>query len=717
MPDRRSTLDPLLSPRSVALVGASENAARIGGRPLRYLSQGGFKGSIYPINPNRASVQGFTAYASIGSLPETPDVAILAVPAAATLQALKECADRGVKAAIIFSAGFAETGDEGRRIQNQISGIAREGGMRVLGPNCLGVFNVAAGYYGTFSAVLDAEFIKPGGVAVVSQSGAYGSHLAHLARQRGLGISHWITTGNECDIDVAEALRWVVDQPETQVVMAYAEGVRNGDVFLDALAAARAQHKPLVFMKVGRSDVGALAASSHTAALAGSDAVFDAAFRQHGVFRARTTAEQIDVAYACARGVYPANDKIGIFTLSGGFGIQMADDASAAGLDVAAMPDAAQDELKAMLPYASPRNPVDATAQALTDLPLMTNYIRTMLDKGGYGMFAGIFGSGPASPTFAASLRQALEAATTGQRDCVLSLTMSAPPEIVRSYEDKGFLVFEDGTSLVNALGALVNFGRSFATAKHAKTTVDGTYRIEARGDRLSEHQAKSILSKAGISFPREALARPNDDAGAIAETIGFPVVLKVCSPDIAHKTEIGGVVVGIRNQQDARQAAATILGNAREHRPDARLEGVLISPMITGGVETIMGVMRDPTFGPVVMFGLGGIFVEVLKDVTFRVAPFDLDEAHRMIREIRGYALLEGVRGAAPSDVGALAKMLSDLSRFAAANADVIDSIDLNPVLAMPKGRGALALDALLVFRDDAGSASERQSGGKTHG
>ncbi len=294
---------------------------------------------------------------------------------------------------------------------------------------------------------------------------------------------------------------------------------------------------------------------------------------------------------------------------------------------------------------------------------------------------------------------------------------MSAPPEIVRSYEDKGFLVFEDGTSLVNALGALVNFGRSFATAKRAKTTVDDACRIEARGDRLSEHQAKSILSKAGISFPREALARPNDDAGAIAETIGFPVVLKVCSPDIAHKTEIGGVVVGVKSQQDARQAAASILGNAHEHHPDARLDGVLISPMITGGVETIMGVMRDPTFGPVVMFGLGGIFVEVLKDVTFRVAPFDLDEAHRMIREIRGYALLEGVRGASPSDIGALAKMLSDLSRFAAANADVIDSIDLNPVLAMPKGRGALALDALLVFRDDAGSASERQGGGKTHG
>jgi acetate---CoA ligase (ADP-forming) len=711
MLDRRSTLDPLLSPRSVALVGASENAARIGGRPLRYLSEGGFKGKVYPINPNRASVQGFAAYPSVGSLPEIPDVAILAVPAAATLQALKECADRGVKAAIIFSAGFAETGDEGRRLQEQISGIARESGMRVLGPNCLGVFNVAAGYYGTFSAVLDAEFIKPGRVAIVSQSGAYGSHLAHLARQRGLGISHWITTGNECDIDVAEALRWVVDQPETQVVMAYAEGVRNGDVFLEALAAARARQKPLVFMKVGRSDVGALAASSHTAALAGSDAVFDAVFRQHGVFRARTTAEQIDVAYACARGVYPANDKIGIFTLSGGFGIQMADDASAAGLDVAAMPDAAQAELKAMLPYASPRNPVDATAQALTDLPLMTNYIRTMLKKGGYGAFAGIFGSGPASPTFAASLRQTLEDATRGQAGCVLSLTMSAPPEIVRSYEDKGFLVFADGTALVNALGALVQFGRNFAMAKGDKVRSDGAYRMPATGGPLSERQAKSILSKAGINFPREALAQANDDAGEIAESVGFPVVLKICSPDIAHKTEIGGVAVGIRSKQDARQAAATILANARKHRPDARLEGILISPMIAGGVETVAGVVSDPTFGPVVMFGLGGIFVEVLKDVTFRVAPFDVEEAHRMIREIRGYAMLEGVRGAAPSDVDALARMLSDLSRFAAANADAIDSIDLNPVLVMPEGRGVSPLDALLVLQGD------ETAGGKIHG
>ena len=616
-----------------------------------------------------------------------------------TVQALKECADRNVKGAIVFSAGFAETGEAGRALQDEITGIAGESGMRVLGPNCLGLFNSAIGYYGTFSAILDAEFIRPGPVAVVSQSGAYGSHIAHLARQRGLGIGHWIATGNECDIDVAEALRWIVDQPDVNVVMAYAEGIRNRDVFLDALETARRREKAIVFMKVGRSEVGARAVSSHTAALAGSDAVFDGVLRQYGVYRARTTAEQLDVAYACARGLYPSGNKLGIFTLSGGFGIQMADDASAVGLDVAPMPERAQDELKAMLRYASPRNPVDATAQALTDLPLMTSYISAMLDKGGYQMFAGIFGSGPASPTFSASLRKALQAATAGHRGHILSLSMSAPPDIVRAYEGEGFLVFEDGTALVNALASLVHFRGSFDAAR-SRTEAAAAAPIVLADRALSEHEAKSILSPAGIAFPNEVLVRPGEDAGTAAASIGFPVVVKICSPDIPHKTEIGGVAVGRKTPEEARESARIILSRAHEQRPDARIDGVLISRMITGGVEAIAGVVRDPTFGPVIMFGLGGVFVEVLKDVTFRVAPFDAAEALRMIREIRGFAVLEGTRGALPADVTALASMLSVLSRFAAANADLIDSIDLNPVLVMPQGEGVVPLDALLVPR-----------------
>lgn len=698
MPTNYTSLSALLAPKSIALVGASDDPARIGGRPLRYLLNSGFAGPVYPVNPKRTHVQGIPAFASISALPEAPDVAILAVPASGTIQAVRESAEAGVKAAIVFSAGFAETSAEGAALQDEMTAIARETGMRILGPNCLGVFNSANGYYGTFSAAFDSEFIKPGPVAVVSQSGAYGSHIMHLARQRDLGIGYWITTGNECDVDVAEALRWVIDQPDVNVVMAYAEGVRNRDAFIEALELARERRKAIVFMKVGRSEVGAHAVSSHTAALAGSDAVFDAVFRQYGVWRAKTTAEQIDIAYACARGIYPKNDKLGIFTLSGGFGIQMADDAAASGLDVAPMPDAAQDELKAMLPFASPRNPVDATAQALTDMPLMSKFISTMLEKGGYGFFTGIFGSGPTSPTFSGMLREAMVSASQGATDTILALTMTAPREIVRTYEDEGFLIHEDGSALMNALGALVHFRNSFDQATLGTQQPEALAPAQIGTEPLSEAEAKKILSPAGIPFPREHLATDLAGLRAATQDLGFPLVLKIASPDIAHKTEIGGVLVGVKDLEEAEKGFETLLARAADKRPDAHIEGVLVVPMISGGVETIAGIVSDPVFGPVVMFGLGGVFVEVLKDVTFRAAPFDVAEAHRMIREIRGYAMLEGVRGAPPSDVDALATMLSALSRFAAANADAIESLDLNPVRVLEQGKGVVALDALIV-------------------
>lgn len=692
------SLSPLLSPRSIALVGASDDPTRIGGRPLRYLRESGYAGAVYPVNPKRESVQGLKAYASIASLPQVPDVALLAVPAAATVAAVKACAERGVGSAIVFSAGFAEAGEAGRALQEEISAIARESRMRVLGPNCLGVFNAQAGYYGTFSAIFDAGFMQPGPLAIVSQSGAYGSHLAHLARQRGLGINYWITTGNECDVDVAEALDWVVEQPGVKVVMAYAEGIRNRESFLNALEKARRNEVAIVFMKVGRSQVGAQAVSSHTAALAGSDAVFDAVLRQYGVYRARTTAEQLDVAYAAARGRFISGNRLGIFTLSGGFGIQMADDAEQAGLDVSPMPEAAQETLRELLPYASPNNPVDATAQALTDLPLMSNFIRAMLDQGGYDLFTAILGSGPASPTFAGSLRQAMAEATVGNDDCLKCLTMSAPPDIVRSYEEQGFLVYEDGSALINALGALVGFRRSFDLARAGGAATPAVATVDIPRRAMSEHEAKTVLSQAGIPFLPEVLIAPGEDPGSAARDLGFPLVMKISSPDLPHKTEVGGVRLHLKDEQQVREAMASMLASVRRQAPQAHIEGITLQPMVSGGVETIVGVFSDPSMGPMVMFGLGGVFVEVLKDVTFRVAPFDHSEALRMIREIRGFAMLEGVRGAPPSDIEALAQLLSQLSVFAASHAGQIDSIDLNPVVVLPQGQGVLALDALIV-------------------
>ena len=687
-------LAAILAPKSVAIVGASDDVARIGGRPLRYLREAGFAGPVWPVNPNRPQVQGLPAFPGLAALPAAPDVAILAVPAAATLAAVEDCAARGVRAAVIFSAGFAETGAEGAALQARLCDAARAGGMRLLGPNCLGAFNPALGWYGTFSVILDTALVQPGPVAVVSQSGAYGAHLAHLARQRGFGISHWVTTGNEADIDLAEALDWTVRQPETRVVMAYAEGVRDRDRFIGALETARRLEKPVVFMKTGRSAVGAAAAASHTAALAGSDAVFDAVLRQYGAYRAPTTAEQIDVAYACAQGRLPAGRRLGIFTMSGGFGIQLADDAEAAGLDVAPMPDAAQAEILRLLPYASPRNPVDATAQAVSDLSLLTASVRLMMEQGGYDLFAGILGTGPGTRTYADPLRRALMAALESRADSVRALTMSAPPDAVRSYEAEGFLVFEDGTALARALGALAGFRAAFDRGAEAVAPMPAR---DLPAGPLSEATAQAILARAGIPFPPGHLVADPGAAAQAADALGGAVVVKICSPDIAHKTEVGGVAINLSGRDATAAAAAAILDRARTLAPDARIEGLLVAPMVAGGVEVIAGVVRDPVLGPVVMAGLGGVLVEVLRDVTFRAAPFGPDEARRMLRELRGFAMLQGVRGAPPADIDALARLLSDLSRFAFAHRDRVRSIDLNPVRVLPAGQGVLALDALI--------------------
>ncbi len=690
------TLGALFRPRSVALIGASDDPARISGRPLRYLKEGGFQGAIYPVNPKRAVVQGLKSYASITDLPEAPDVAMLAVSAGLTRDALRQCAEKGVKAAVLFSAGYAETGADGAKAQAELLAIGRASGMRLLGPNCLGIFNSELGFYGTFSNALDRGLPKPGPLAVASQSGAYGAHVAYLARMRGMGVRYCITTGNEADVDVAQGLLWLARQPDVEVIMAYTEGVRDADAFLHALGVAHENRKPVIFMKVGTSVSGSRAVSSHTAALAGADAVYDAVFRQYGVHRARTTDEQLDVAYACARGIHPAGNKIGIVSVSGGGGVQLADAAERHGLDVAPMPAEAQKKLKAQLPFASVGNPIDATAHVLNDMSLLVRNFEVLLDEGGYDAHVGYFTTTPAARPFAKPLREAILQGTRNHRDKLMALCMVADPDIVRSYEESGFLVFEDTERAAAAIAALVRLNVAFnkeiplpGKAGKAQPLPSGV---------LSEHEAKRVLAEAGIPMLPERLVTSAAQAADAGAALGFPVAMKIVSPDIAHKTEIGGVLLGVADAKGASDGFEALGQRAREAFPQARIDGVLVAPMAPKGVETIVGVSRDPTFGPVVMFGLGGILVEVLKDVTLRLAPFGEEEALRMIREVKGHALLEGVRGAPRSDIGALARTLAAISRFAAAHAGEIESIDLNPFLVLPEGQGAVALDALIV-------------------
>lgn len=753
----KSSLDALLRPASVAVIGASNDRTRIGGRPIRYLRAAGFDGRVYPVNPKHREVQGIPAFQHIDDVPEAVDLAVVAVPAPSVLATVKACAARGVRAAVIFSAGFAEAGPAGRRMQQGLREIAGTSGLRIVGPNCLGLYNSEIGCFITFSTTLEDGFPAPGGVGLVSQSGAYGSHLSLLARQRNIGIRYWVTTGNEVDVSVPEVLGWLAEQPDVSVIVAYAEGITDRDALVRALAIARAHRKPVVFMKVGATEVGAEAARSHTASLAGADPVYDAAFRQFGAYRARDTDEMLDVAYAASFGVFPESARVALVSISGGVGVQMADAAVGFGLDVAPLSEPAQARLKAALPYASPRNPVDITAQAFNRVELIADNLGIVFDDERHDAVVAFFTYVAAADGMIEPIRQAIHDARSRRPGCVLVLSIVAPPEVVRRYEEAGCPVFEDPTRAVRAVAALHRFSRIFADGETGAAAADrengrdaaaadaadgGDGRAadgrasDSRGageashtdaadagdggnaarivaavapktppaesplppGPYSERETKRLLADWGIPVVAEELARSTDEAARLAAAFRTPVAVKVCAAGALHKTEIGGVVLDVQSPPAARKAYETVTSNARAADPAARVEGALIAPMVTGGVETIAGIRRDPTFGPVIMFGLGGIFVEVLRDVSFRVAPFGETEALRLIDETRAAAVLRGARGRGPYDIGALAAALSRLSAFAAAHADAIDSAEINPLVVLPEGRGVVALDAVLV-------------------
>ncbi len=698
--DTRGDLTPLLKPGSVAIIGASDDPGRIGGRPLRYLIEEGFAGAIYPVNPGRDTVQGLQSFPSITAIPHCVDLAVIAVSADKAIASLEECAQKGVRAAVVFTAGFAEIGDNGRTLQERMAEIARSSGMRVLGPNCLGIYNSAIGFFATFTSTLENGLPRPVGVGIVSQSGAYGSHVSLLAIRRGIGIRYWITTGNECDVELGECIAHLASDPDIRVIVAYAEGIRHGDRLLRALSLARGRRKPVVFMKVGRSEIGAQAATSHTAALAGSDAIYESVLRQFGAYRAGDTEELLDVTYACRLGVLPMGPRIGFLTVSGGVGIQMADAAVAAGLDVAAMPESAQKRLKSLLPFAATRNPVDATAQVFNNPELIDAYLDIMLESGQYDAVVAYLTYVAAAESMIAPVRRAIENAHAKYPDRLIVLVIIAPEEIVRGYEEAGCLVFEDPTRAVRAVAALRRIQCAFEAPLSTTELPKDTFADPLPDGDYDERVSKRLLADAGLTVTEDRLAVTASQAIEAACEIGFPVVLKIASSDIGHKTDVDGVRLRIDSAARVAEEFDSLLEDVHRRRPDARIDGVLVSPMMDDGVETILGIHRDPVFGPMVMFGLGGTLVEVLNDVSFRVAPFDEQEARRMVMEIKGHHVLLGTRGRGPYDVSALCTALARLSQFALRHADALESVDVNPFLVLPEGRGAIALDALIVPR-----------------
>jgi len=701
-----SSLQPLFNPQSVAIIGASNDRLKFGGRPVHFMIKGGYVGRIVPVHPRDKEIQGLTAYADLRDAPEPVDLAVISIPAVGVVEAVRSCAEAGARSAVIFSSGFAEIGGEGEAWQSEIHDIAKQSGMRVVGPNCMGMLNAESRAVATFTTMFDHGWPKPGGISILSQSGAVGSHVLVLARERGFGLRNWVTTGNEVDVDIADAIAYCAEDPATTVIVGYMEGCRSPDRLRSALAMARRNRKPVIIMKVGRSEVGAAAANTHTASLAGADEIFDAVFRQYGVHRADSLEEMLDMAAAAASGHFPTGNRLGIVTISGGVGVLSSDVATAHGLEVPELPAKAQQLLKEAMPFAAVRNPVDTTAQVLTNMDLLRLNIEVMLDHGDCDVVMVFLSSVGFNALLMPVIRDMLIDVRARYPDRLMVLSMMCGAENQHILEDHKYIIVEDPNRAIAAIASLVHFGESFARANGvAPPPLPDRALPVPTGGALSEVESAALLESAGLALVPRHLAASAEDAAAAAESFGYPVALKVVSADIQHKSDIGAVKLDLADGDAVRAAYAAITAAVAAKAPDAVVDGILVAPMAAGGVETIIGVHQDPVFGPAVLFGLGGVFVEVLQDVTFRLAPFGVDEARRMISEVKGRKILDGVRGGEPADIDALADALARLSVYAAANADRIAGIDVNPLLVRPAGQGVLAVDALVIGVSDDGA------------
>lgn len=693
-----NNLQPLLNPASIAILGASAELNKVNGRTLRFLIEKGYRGGIYPVNPKYETIAGLRCYPDVASLPDAPDLAVIAVPAAHVLSSVRELGKRGGQAAVIFSSGFAEMGEQGRRLENEIAIAASEAGIRLCGPNCLGLINAWEQVIATFGQFAEGP-TPPGPVGFVTQSGAFGTAIAALARRRSLGLGYFINTGNECDVDFVQMMQAVLEDKRIHVGAGYLEGVRNGAGLKALSEKALALGKPLTLTKVGRTAAGAKAAASHTGALAGSDAVFDGVIRGLGMTRARNEEHMLDIVEVLSMAKLPQGRGIGIVTQSGGAGVLMADRAEEMGLQVAELAPPTREALAAVIPaFGTTGNPVDVTGQFVSDPNLLLDSMRIMM--GDPGVHVGIVWL----QLMDAHVDRLVEIFNKINKLITkpwIVCWVAAPDAALIRMRELGIAVLRGAEPAIDAVAALVRYAearRNWLADAPARAALQlPALKLPSQSGAVSSLEGQALLSNCGVKTAAAKLATTADEAVAAAEALGYPVVLKIESPDILHKTEVKGVALNLKDSTSIRTAFAQLLANAKQYKSDARIAGVLVQAMAQGDVELVIGLKRDATFGPVVMVGLGGVLIEVFKDVVFRAAPVTEGEALRMLDELKSKVVLDGVRGKPPVDKAAIAKMVSAVSRFGAAAGPRLAELDLNPVLAGPQG--ATAVDWLMVF------------------
>lgn len=714
----KTNLELFFNPQSIAIIGASQNIATINGRPLHYLTMHGYEGKIYPINPKYKEIRGYPCYPSIKDVPGPVDLALIVVNYKMVHKMLEQCVEKGVKFASVFSSGFAEAGAEGKRMQEEIAGLSRKTGLRLCGPNCQGGVSLHHNTAAAFSAALNIKPFLPGPVGFITQSGALGYSIFNIAQEEGVGFSYVISTGNEVDLNTTDFIDFMLDDENTNMVFTYMEGIRNGDKLAALADKAIEKGKPLAFLKVGRSEVGSRAASSHTAALTGSDAVFDAFARQKGIIRVDDIEEFVDIA-KLMDGIsqIPQGKGLGVISTSGGGGVICADAAEDHGLEIADLQEKTIDKINKIVPhFGSALNPVDMTAQAINEADGFWNILQAVKDDPGVDAIVVVITNITGEP----GIRMAQDVVKmSAETDTPIIVAWTSGPKLMQEQfdilEKAKVPYYRSPVRAIKSLAKLMKYGTAFhkkreeiTLASKQQTTDNNEIPPEAAeaiknaGKALSEHQAKTLLSSFGITTTKETVAGNKEEALAAAENIGYPLAMKIDSPDIMHKTEAKAIKLNIQNKDQMLDAFQTIIDNARKYDPKAQINGVLIQEMVTEGVEVIVGMNRDPQFGPTLMFGLGGIFVEILKDVSFRVAPVDHKEALSMIEEIRGYGVLAGARGRAKADVDALADVLVKVSRMALTMGPQVEELDINPLIVLPEGKGVRVADALIVLREN---------------
>jgi acyl-CoA synthetase (NDP forming) len=702
--DRQHPLDSFFSPSSIALIGASRDLEKIPGRLLSMLRKNKYPGSIYPINPNYGDIDGLKCFSSIADVGQPIDLAIVIIPARAVLGALEQCAAVGVKNAVIISSGFAEEGGDSTAMQDAIVALAKNSGMRISGPNAEGFYSEAQHVAATFSPTVD---VKPGVVdlvatkrraAIVAQSGGIGFAIKHRAKALGIAISYCVSAGNECDLGAGEFLEYMVQDSSTDVILLFIEGIRDTEKFLAAARRAAEIGKPIIVTKVGRSGAGERAAASHTASMAGWSAAYDAVFAKYGFIVSNDLDEAVTIAAVLTTSPLPKGDRVAVLTVSGGAGIWGADTVSMQGLQVPELPASMQAEISKLLPsYGAARNPIDVTAQGVNSGGLQKSIdLLDASDDIDAILVVLSLSSDTRMPFKQAELKPVIDA----QNKPIVFYSYTLPSSFARTeLAASGVIVLSGLTHAGVAMRQIASYAK-FRLAPPVDVTAPALRDISTHltSAVLSEHDSKSLLREAGIALPDEILVTEKSALDSAFARAGFPLVMKIQSRDIPHKSEVGGVRVNIATKGEAFAAYGALLDSARQHRPDADIQGVLVSPMAKKGVEIIVGTMLDATFGPMIMVGLGGITTELFKDVIYRPAPVSAAEATAMLGELKAAPLLNGFRGAAKADIPALAQLISQISQLAARFSAAISEIEINPVLVHPEGKGVTIVDALVV-------------------